>query len=335
MTRIHIQLPTNNDAYAKYRILDPVKYCGKQLAQEDIHITVDKDIDVNADVIVLHGMLDPYHLRTVEELATTRPLIWSCDDAMYDIPDTNPIHNLVGYTEKEVMKYSLNDLAAAILTPTQACAEYYGHPDKTYVAPNLIDASEYTRFKPRKEIKRIGWVSGQSHWADGDLVEHLPAQYPDQEFVFFSTLPEKLTQYRRDPGGQHIHCQPTLKNVGYLRSYPFYAYQSVLNALELDCGLAPLHNTVFNRCKSTLKWLEYSAMGLPTIASNVVPYKHSIEHGITGYLVDNNPEAWTEAIRSASLTVGRNAYFEVLEHWSWQSPNCQEIWLNYFRSIAN
>lgn len=335
MTRIHIQLPTNNDAYAKYRILDPVKHCEQELVKENIHITVDKDIDIQADVIILHGMIDPYHLRAVEELATSRPIIFSVDDAMMDIPDTNPIHSWVGYTEKETMKYCLSELAALIIAPTQSCAEYYGHLYKTIVTPNLVDICEYNRFQRRKNIKRYGWVSGNSHWADGSIIEHLPAQYPQNEFIFFSTLPESLTQYRRNPGQAHINQQPTLKNVGYLKSYPLHTYQSVLNSLELDCGLAPLHNTIFNNCKSNLKWLEYSAMGLPTIASNVIPYQYGIEHGVTGYLVDNIPEAWTEALANVSLTVGRNAYHEVLQHWSWASIACREIWLNAFRSIAS
>jgi hypothetical protein len=45
--------------------------------------------------------------------------------------------------------------------------------------------------------------------------------------------------------------------------------------LKCHVGIAPLLDTPFNRCKSNLKLLEYGAVGLPTIASNVTPYKDS------------------------------------------------------------
>lgn len=333
MKHIHIQLPTNNPAYVKYRILDPIRHCKEQLLTENIKITVNENINEKADVLILHGMLDPIYLKYVEHLSNQFPIVWSCDDAMYNVPTTNPIHRHVGYTETEVMKHCLQNLAAAILTPTQTCANYYGHPQKTYVTPNLVDYREYHRFQPRSQTKRYGWISGNSHWADGSLIEHLPAPYRDKEFIFFSTLPESLTQYRREPGSPHVNIQPTLKNVGYLATHPLKVYQKVLNNLELDCGLAPLHDTIFNNCKSNLKWLEYSAMGIPCLASNVTPYKECIQHGINGYLINNTPDDWVQAIQETQISVGRNAHFDVLHNWSWQSE-ARNTWLNFFRSIV-
>ena len=51
-------------------------------------------------------------------------------------------------------------------------------------------------------------------------------------------------------------------------------------------GLAPLEDTPFNRAKSDLKFLEYSALGLPTVASRVTPYLGIDAHG--GVLADNS-----------------------------------------------
>jgi SAM-dependent methyltransferase len=46
-----------------------------------------------------------------------------------------------------------------------------------------------------------------------------------------------------------------------------------------------------------VKWLEYSAMGLATIAANLPPYNSSIAHERTGLLADSNPNSFRIAMR--------------------------------------
>lgn len=61
-------------------------------------------------------------------------------------------------------------------------------------------------------------------------------------------------------------------------------------------GLAPLADTQFNEAKSPLKFLQYTALGLVTIASARGPYADVITHGVNGLLVDDSTEAWLDAI---------------------------------------
>lgn len=61
-----------------------------------------------------------------------------------------------------------------------------------------------------------------------------------------------------------------------------------------DIGIAPLTKTPFNDAKSDLKFLEYTALGLPTVASADSPYAGADERGAV--LVENDPEAWFAAI---------------------------------------
>lgn len=64
-----------------------------------------------------------------------------------------------------------------------------------------------------------------------------------------------------------------------------------------DIGVAPLANSLFNAHKSDLKILEYTALGLPSIASNVGQYPLTVSHQVNGWLVEACEEAWTEAIQ--------------------------------------
>src|SRR5262249_22135052 len=84
------------------------------------------------------------------------------------------------------------------------------------------------------------------------------------------------------------------------KSYP--AFVTWLQSLpRYDIGLAPLLEFVFNSCKSDVKWLEYSAMGLATIASNLPAYNHSIERERTGLLADTNANSFKAAMRRLIL----------------------------------
>jgi hypothetical protein len=328
MTHIHIQLPANNPTYNKYRILDPIAHCSKELPH--IHITTGETINPHANIQILHGMLDPYYYRNIEQLAKHMPIIWAVDDYMLDLPTTNPNYHHIGRTEIEVMRQCL-ELSTAILATTTHLGYAYGHIQKTFIAPNLVTTPDEPPTIPTKP--RYGWLAGNSHYDDATIIQHLPAQYPDKEFLFFSCLPETLTTYHRNPGSNHINIAPTLKNVGYLPTQPLEHYQLFVPQLALTAGLAPLQATFFNACKSNLKWLEYSCLGIPTLASNVTPYKESIQHGVTGYLIENTPEAWTETINNIDPQVGINAYHEIKTKWSWSSP-AKNIWLEFFTLIS-
>lgn len=63
-----------------------------------------------------------------------------------------------------------------------------------------------------------------------------------------------------------------------------------------DVGLAPLADTPFNRCKSMIKTLDYAALGMPVLASDVEAYRGSLADGPGGLLLPNEPQAWYAAL---------------------------------------
>ena len=60
-----------------------------------------------------------------------------------------------------------------------------------------------------------------------------------------------------------------------------------------DIGIAPLADTAFNRSKSAIKVMDYSALGLPVVASDVAAYRGGIAGGL---LVANTETAWFDAL---------------------------------------
>lgn len=83
--------------------------------------------------------------------------------------------------------------------------------------------------------------------------------------------------------------------------YPTFVSWLRSRATEWDVAVAPLLDTPFNRSKSDLKHLEYAALGLPGIYSDVVPYRESVRDGETGLVVPNDEGAWYDAIARLAL----------------------------------
>jgi O-antigen biosynthesis protein len=83
-------------------------------------------------------------------------------------------------------------------------------------------------------------------------------------------------------------------------------------------AVAPLAETQFNRYKSDLKFLEYSALGLAGVYSGRIPYANSVEHMRTGLLTNDDPISWAHQIETLVTdthlrnTIQQNAYSEVV-----------------------
>ena len=86
-----------------------------------------------------------------------------------------------------------------------------------------------------------------------------------------------------------------------LRRYDLYV-EWLCNLGTFDFAVAPLClDNKMNHAKSNLKFLEYSALGLPCIYTNIEPYRRTVIHGLDGYLVDlNSKEGWIESFCSLS-----------------------------------
>jgi processive 1,2-diacylglycerol beta-glucosyltransferase len=80
-----------------------------------------------------------------------------------------------------------------------------------------------------------------------------------------------------------------------------------------DIALSPLRETPFTRCKSDIKFLDYSAIGSAGIYSKSPAYKSTVKHKENGWLAENTTAAWEEALETLitdhelRLHIARNA----------------------------
>ena len=89
---------------------------------------------------------------------------------------------------------------------------------------------------------------------------------------------------------------------------------------QVDINLAPLVDSVFNRAKSEIKWIEAALVKVPTIASHIGAFSDMMIDGQTGLLAKDSE--WKEKLESLILSadlrreLAENAYDFVLENCS-------------------
>ncbi|WEV45411.1 glycosyltransferase [Streptococcaceae bacterium ESL0687] len=108
---------------------------------------------------------------------------------------------------------------------------------------------------------------------------------------------------------------------------------------QVDINLAPLVDSIFNRAKSEIKWIEASLVKVPTIASNIGAFADSIHNRVDGILVENTEEAWYEALEQLvnspkmRTDLAEEAYKRVREDFT--TTNQEDDLSTYIRGQIN
>jgi glycosyltransferase involved in cell wall biosynthesis len=120
--------------------------------------------------------------------------------------------------------------------------------------------------QPSSHRVRLGWTGAP--WTrphDLALLRPLAAwsqQQPDLEWVHVGACADRLS-----------FAEAVGLPQNRVSSRPLVPYSDYLDLLEFEIGLAPMANNTFNSFKSELKLLEYSALGIPWLASDHGSYR--------------------------------------------------------------
>jgi len=126
----------------------------------------------------------------------------------------------------------------------------------------------------------FGYMGSKGHQHDLELVvptiERLLEEREELSFEVFGTikLPHELKRF-----GSRLKSHSVQKS--------YVEFLSTLSGLNWCVGLSPLVDSDFNKCKAPTKFIEYTACGIPVVASNVSVYAQVIPEG-GGLLVDKD-----------------------------------------------
>ncbi|MDD2660030.1 MAG: glycosyltransferase [Methylococcales bacterium] len=311
------------NACAAIRILTPMLANNWKVIwatmKENSEISFNVDVASQADVIIIHRQfpceLTEKMLQFI--LALEAPMVYDLDDMFFDI---HPFHPSYHSLKKHFpyIKWILKEadiITVSTLQLKKSLSKYTSRP--IHINPNIIDFNLFFS-TPRLRTNQFNFlVSGtathQRDWAiiEEPIVEILKIYGEKINFVFFGDIPKRLSNHS---SVNIIPFQPNYKQ-----------YARELKELDIHAALVPLEDTKFNQGKSNIKWLEYSAAGIPGAYSDITPYNSCIRHEENGLLVKNNPDSWFDAMNQLIVDsektdyLIKNAQSEVRERYSIES----------------
>ena len=201
-----------------------------------------------------------------------------------------------------ILRYWLQQADGVMVSTPYLAQRLQTFNSKVFLIPNALDERLLVPRPASPEVETrnritLGYMGTQTH--DEDLRLILPAirsineNHAGQvvlEIVGVTSNPETLDLVKGLPV-RWISPEPRESE------YPLFMLWFT-SQIHWDVALAPLHDTIFTRAKSDIKYLDYAAIGAPGIFSNVPAYSSTIQHGQNGLLADNTPEEWKAAIES-------------------------------------
>jgi glycosyltransferase involved in cell wall biosynthesis len=260
--------------------------------------------------------------------AAGKPMVFDLDDWIHGVPLYNPCHVGVAKENQPALLEEILGLVDVLTVSTPYLGKLYAPMAKRVevlpncLTPELWEPPAVSPFGAHDTVN-IGWAGSNTHYDDVKLIEPALADLMRRrKDVCFFRYGAGGPDARRGPTGEWIASEllgklPQERLFGM--AWEPYTHHLRKLLAPLDIGLAPLvHDNDFNRAKSFVKWLEYSAMGIPTIATHVDPYAEAAGHVVL--VRDNSLAGWSRALEwlvkdaESRRSIGAAARAHVMAH---------------------
>lgn len=221
-------------------------------------------------------------------------LVFDLDDnllAMDEHPEREAYADIIGAVRRSVL---LADVTWCSTPMLASAIEKEG--GKVQCMPNALDdvlwqAADSTPVAlPRSGPLRLLYMGTRTHDEDFRLLDSaLELVWSRCPRAFSLTLVGVNSTTTKSRPWLDIVSPPS--HVG--ASYPAFVHW-FSQRRDYHAGVAPLVDSVFSRCKSSIKVLDYAQLGLATLASDVPAYRHDAMND--RILVENSPEEWARCI---------------------------------------
>jgi len=233
-------------------------------------------------LIVQNYLLDPRlaGLEAWRAAGLDTFIVYALDDLFTEMPQKSSLRQGVPANARTRFREALRHCDRMVVS-TEFLAEAYRSlfPD-IRVVPNRLERERWLNLATRKRTSkkpRIGWAGGTAHKGDLELIKPvIEATRDEADWIFMGMHTDEI--------------RPLLSE--FHPGVSFEAYPETLAALDLDIAVAPLEMHRFNQGKSNLRLLEYGALGLPVVCTDIDPYQAS-----PACCLANDPQRWISALR--------------------------------------
>lgn len=293
--------PSSIDAVGEYRIRQPLKALMEAEPTLDIEVVdrlpmlVDPDThrilgfgEIHCDVLVLQLPMFGYAKEAIAELQSRGiKVVVELDD---DYQRLHPMH----MSYKSVVPAHNPDrnwrhLKAAarqadlVTCSTPALARAYGSHN-AIVLRNYIEERHLA--VPHHHSTLIGWAGAVGVHPDDLQVTRGGVSIAVRDLD---------TRFMCIGGGVQVREYLNLKEIEATKWVDFELYFPLLS--KIGIGIVPLADTEFNSAKSWLKGLEYAAVGVPFVASDVAEYRALKSVGLKVPLCREKARDWAREIK--------------------------------------
>jgi glycosyltransferase involved in cell wall biosynthesis len=315
-----------------------------------IRASIDRACEL-ADIVVWHPMYYDWSFDFFLEMQHKhqKPFVVEMDDNYVDVPQWNEAYHSFknGSGFRRIGLDSMRNADALFVTTPHLAETYAEMNDNIYLIENSLDFRGDRKFVGWDNVSvrkhrgtRIGWIGGRAHF--NDLMLIAPALR--EVLVRNTDATLCLVNSALKPSCEALGIEypfKDLKNVHYSdHSVAINRYAKFAASFGFDIGIAPLVDCNFNRSKSNLRWLEYSALKIPCVASNIGHYKNSIRNGVDGLLVVPDDLAdWVSSLNQLigqplmREVIGSNAYKRVKKHFNVEKNSPK--YLRLLKKLAN
>jgi len=309
------------------RITRPLQQAGIKLVRGNEFMNIHPEYVSQADAVLLQREF-PENLEVYEQIikrarSERKPVIYEIDDQLFELPETHVDYTTHYYSPALFAMLRAVIEADLVTTSTVPLQDYLqAFNPHIEVIPNYLDDQLWTLRSPAQSTRSsedskdqviIGYMGTSTHQSDLAMIIPLMARllerYGNQLHLrFWGAEPHEALR---------SHPQVEWRSIKMNSYAEFAAYFS---QQACDLFVAPLIDSQFNRCKSAIKFLEYSALGIPGVYSRTAPYQAVIQDGQNGFLAGTEHE-WesrlVELIESPELRIrmGQQALNTVQTEW--------------------
>lgn len=273
-----------------------------------VHDVTEERIAV-ADIILFVRGADPLNASWLDlALQKEKRILYLLDDNFFGLSKETPVGRY--YSRPNVMKTITRLLTVADLSilGSPLLMEAMPVPRERVVCLPFVYPHFVEPIKPCKDKTILGYFGTAGH--RDDFIRIVPALRK-----IMANNPETYLEiygFTSLPGMEDFHNRVSF--APYEDNYRRFMQSISFRGWRI--GLAPLIDTPSNRCKTDVKYRDYSAYGLPTVYSKVEPYISRIRNGENGLLAGTNQE-WVQALETLihkpelCREIGRNALLDV------------------------
>lgn len=287
-----------------WRMVQPSQYIDLPGYFVDICASaVEFDQLIEYDVIFVQRLFEWEDFYTLQKLKSAgKRIIYDLDDDIFQFPEHNPAAKKIGRDQQFAARECMR-IADVVTTTTEFLArrieaelEEDGPAKEIRVIPNGLDPTE--PWLPTEQTGspdgnlRLFWQGSATHALDWheciEAIDTMMLEFSNLRLVILGFLPPVLQERVNTPLYKgRIEFMPMQKTETYFQ---------IIKHVRADVGIAPLQDEPFNHSKSPIKVIENALIGIPTVASNVEPYKSVISQGLNGYLASTT-KAWEDFLR--------------------------------------